>query len=78
MSTPCATAARAKAAVSSIVCPPGSGSIALTRASNGMSAGITARTASMTSSGNRMRAVTSPPYASVRRLGIGERKLLSR
>ena len=44
----------------------------------GLSAGHTARQASNTSSGNRARAASDPPYSSVRTLVSGDRKLDSR
>jgi hypothetical protein len=69
---------RAKATASSGVNPPSTQSVAEIRTLMGLSAGHTARQASNTSKGNAARASNDPPYASVRRLVTGDRKLDSR
>ncbi len=60
--------------VSSSVWPSSTQSVAEIRTVIGRSAGHTARIAANTSSGQRSRPSTSPPYASVRRFVTGDRK----
>ena len=77
-SQPASLNAAAIFTVSSPVLPPGIQSVADTRTDIGLCAGHTARTARNNSSGKRSRFSSAPPYASVRRLVIGDRKLASR
>ena len=71
---PCSAKARAISTASSTSVPPSNQSVAEMRTVIGRSSGHTARTASNTSSGNRSRFSSGPPYRSVRRLVSGERK----
>ncbi len=75
---PCSAKARAIATASSTSVPPSNQSVAEIRTVIGRSAGHTARTASNTSSGNRSRFSSDPPYSSVRRLVSGDRNEDSR
>ena len=58
--------------------PSGIQSVADRRTDIGFISGHTARQASNTSSGKRIRFSSRPPYSSTRRLVIGEMKLASR
>ncbi len=58
--------------------PPGAQSTAEIRTESGLCSGHTARTASSTCRGNRIRFSSDPPYSSVRVLVSGEMKLESR
>ena len=72
-SAPWAMNARAISTASCSVLPSGTQSVAEIRTIIGLSAGQAARTASNTSSGNRSRFSSEPPYSSVRLLATGER-----
>ncbi len=58
--------------------PPSTQSVAEMRMPTGMRGGTTARTASNTSSGKRMRLAAGPPYSSPRAFDSGERNSCSR
>ena len=78
MSQPCAFSIRATATASSGSIPPGIQSTALMRTLIGFSSGHTERHASKTSSGNRMRLSSEPPYSSARVFVSGEMNDASR
>ncbi len=77
-STPACFSPRASSIVSSSVTPPSMPSTTDVRYSNGIPDGITARTASATASGKRIRDCRSPPHSSSLWLAIGEKKLFTR
>jgi hypothetical protein len=71
-SAPASAKARAISTESASVVPPSYQSVAEIRTLIGLSAGHTSRIALNTSTGNRSRARSEPPYASVRWLVSGE------
>ena len=74
MSAPAAWKARAIATASSGVLPPGAQSWAEMRTLIGRCCGHTSRSAVNTSSGQRSRLASEPPYSSLRLLVSGEMK----
>ena len=78
MSQPCSRSIRANSTAWSQSKPPRTQSVAEIRTLIGFDVGHTARQASNTSSGNRARSSSEPPYPSSRVLVSGERKLESR